>query len=236
MMPKLCNAMPLVTHCAKARKKDRTWLTWVSRTTVGTEVVSGHILHQFLENLLVARLLAFAESAGHVEKCRARSTCVRVTMVSDARRSIKLSMRTGSSVSALTLWQLDGRWLKLAFPGLRAAQNPNPRASTDGSQIAQTTPVPAQRRGSLAATGEQLLSFLPLRRPIGAMAWRMISRSKSENVPSRRERNHSRKMENLVSRSIECTICRSADHVSNSRRHSMSARSQPALDQDTSTD
>ena len=50
---------------SRKRRRHRLELTWVPRTAIGTEVVSGDTLHEVLEDLLVARLLAFAESAGH---------------------------------------------------------------------------------------------------------------------------------------------------------------------------
>jgi hypothetical protein len=42
-------------------------LTWVPRTAIGTQIVSGYALDQILEDFLVARLLAFAQRSGHVE-------------------------------------------------------------------------------------------------------------------------------------------------------------------------
>ena len=60
-------------NCRDARREEGhetsrrgcTVRTWISGVAVGALIVPGHVLHELLQALLVARLLAFAEWPGH---------------------------------------------------------------------------------------------------------------------------------------------------------------------------
>jgi hypothetical protein len=49
----------------RATAGPSTLLTWVPGLTVGTKVVAGNSLDEFLQHLLIARLLALAHEPGH---------------------------------------------------------------------------------------------------------------------------------------------------------------------------
>ena len=42
--------------------------TWISRLTVGAEIIPRHVMHEILQDLLVARLLALTHESSHDDR------------------------------------------------------------------------------------------------------------------------------------------------------------------------
>lgn len=51
--------------CSEGTREHVRAPTWVARMAVGADIVPGDSLHQLIKLLLVARLLALAQSSGH---------------------------------------------------------------------------------------------------------------------------------------------------------------------------